>query len=131
MVLTTKILMSAYSPVPDIPLLDPDTMVNVLNETLHAHSVADMVMTEEGSIILRCQCGLDVDEDVFEAHRAAEVAKAGCVYGTRSEMNATYRSLLLIADSLPSGLLRSLPVESNGLFHEMTRLRTHLQSSTR
>ena len=124
---TARALMCAYSPTPDIPLLDPDAIVTTLDETLHLHSVADMLMDAEGKILLRCHCGFETDEDLFEAHRAAEVAKAGCVYGTRSEMHATYRALMVIADNLPSGLLRSLSMETNGMFQGMTRLRSHLK----
>jgi len=127
MVATTKVLMCAYSPTPDIPLLDPDTLVTSLGDTLRAHGVADMVITEEGKILLRCHCGLETDEDLFEPHRAAEASKAGVVYGTRSEMHATYRALATIADTLPAGLIRSLSMDSAQFFQSLSRLGKHLK----
>ncbi len=129
LVVSSRALVCAYSPTSDIPLLEPDTLVTTLDETLHTHGVADITVSEKGDIALRCHCGLEVDEDLFEAHRAAETAKAGCVYGTRSEMHATYRSLLIIAENIPPQVVRELPRESSGMFSGLDRLRRHLSAA--
>ena len=126
LVVTSRALVCAYSPAPDIPMLDPDAMITALGNALHAHSPEDMVMDQDGIITLRCRCGHEVSEDLFESHRATEAAKAGCVYGTRAEMHNTYRSLMVIVDNLPSGLIRTFTEEANGLFAGISKLRDHL-----
>lgn len=128
MVVTSRALVCAYSPVPNIPLLDPDGLMVALESTLRQHGVESMSITEGGAVLLHCVCGHEVDEDLFESHRAAEVAKSGCVYGTPSEIYATYRSLTLIADNLPAQVLREYPREANDLYNDMARLQRHLQS---
>lgn len=126
LVVTSRALVCAYSPAPDIPMLDPDAMITALGDALRAHSPEDMVMDQDGTITLRCRCGHEVSEDLFESHRATETAKAGCVYGTRAEMHNTYRSLMVIVDNLPSGLIRTFTEEANGLFAGISKLRDHL-----
>lgn len=41
-------------------------------------------------------------------------------------MHNTYRSLMVIADNLPSGLIRNYTEEANGLFSGISKLRDHL-----
>lgn len=126
LVVTSRALVCAYSPAPDIPMLDPDAMITALDDTLHTHRPEEMVMDQDGTITLRCRCGHEVDEDLFESHCATEAAKAGCVYGTRVEMHNTYRSLMMIVDNVPSGLLRTFAEEASALLDGISKLRDHL-----
>lgn len=129
--LTAKVLFAAYAPADDIPLLDPDALVLALGSTLNTHSVADMTIGENGVVRLRCLCGHLVDEDLHESHRAAEASKAGCVYATRDELVATWRTFGELASAIPDGLMVGLRDEAEGLFHGLTRLRRHVESVAR
>lgn len=50
-------------------------MITALGDTLHIHSPEDMLMDQDGTITLRCRCGHEVSEDLFESHRAAEAPR--------------------------------------------------------
>lgn len=122
---------SAYAAYDDTPMLSRENIVGVLESSLDAHSVAEMTMSPEGGIVMRCGCGLEVDSDLFENHRAAEAAKVGCVYSTVDELVATYRALGTLTKEIPAELVRGFGMETHTHLAHLSRLKSAIERTRR